>query len=237
MLEIDKDRTAIGWLTGAWDDYTAGFFALLPVLLLQAAVAAGGLPLINRWHSLLPAAAYALLVTTPVSLGCVLVYIRMARGGPARLADLFGAFPVYHRALAVSVGLGLLTLGGLLAFVLPGVILYLTFCFSEYLAVDRRSGIKESFVLSRALAEGWRRRLLPIAMLTLALNLFAPEIAVVSDPFKNPAVSLDLRPWTVAAYLLKTFVFAPWLGLAMARAYVFLLAAPPEAQETDPADA
>jgi len=237
MLEIDKDRTAIGWLTGAWDDYTAGFFALLPVLLLQAAIASGGLPLINKWHSLLPAAAYALLVTTPVSLGCVLVYIRMARGGPARLADLFGAFPVYHRVLAVSVGLGLLTLGGLLAFVLPGVLLYLTYCFSEYLVVDRRTGIKESFALSRTLAEGWRRRLLPIAMLMLVLNLFAPELARVSDPFKNPEVSLDLRPWTVAAYLLKNFVFMPWLGLAMARAYVFLLSCPPAAQEPDPTDA
>ncbi|OGR53557.1 MAG: hypothetical protein A2049_11855 [Elusimicrobia bacterium GWA2_62_23] len=237
MLEIDKDRAAIGWLTGAWDDYTAGFFALLPVLLLQAAIASGGLPLINKWHSLLPAAAYSLFVTTPVSLGCVLVYIRMARGGPARLADLFGAFPVYHRVLAVSVGLGLLTLGGLLAFVLPGVLLYLTYCFSEYLVVDRRTGVKESFALSRTLAEGWRRRLLPIAMLMLVLNLFAPEIARVSDPFKNPEVSLDLRPWTVAAYLLKNFVFMPWLGLAMARAYVFLLSFPTAAQEPDPTDA
>jgi len=237
MLEIDKDRTAIGWLTGAWDDYTAGFFALLPVLLVQAAVAAGGLPLINRWHSLLPAAAYSLFVTTPVSLGCVLVYIKMARGGQARMSDLFGAFPVYHRVIAVSVGLGLLTLGGLLAFVLPGVFFYLTYCFSEYLAVDRRTGIRESFTLSRTISEGWRRRLLPIAMLMLVLNLLAPEIARVSDPFKAPAVSLDLRPWTVISYLLKNLVFMPWLGLAMARAYVFLLAAPPEAREPDPTDA
>jgi hypothetical protein len=139
--------------------------------------------------------------------------------------------------LAVSVGLGLLTLGGLLAFVVPGVLFYLTYCFSEYLAVDRRTGIKESFALSRGLAEGWRRRLLPIAMLMLALNLFAPEVAIVSDPFKNPAASLDLRPWTVAAYLLKTFVFTPWLGLAMARAYVFLLSCPPQPREPDPSDA
>jgi hypothetical protein len=147
----------------------------------------------------------------------------MARGGRARIAGLFSAFPIYHRALAVSLGLGCLTLGGMLALVLPGLIIYLTYCFSEYAVVDRRTGIKESFALSRAITEGWKRRLFPILLLTLLVNVLAPDIVEVTGPFKNPIVSLNLKPWNVAGAALKSLVFLPWLSLAMARAYNFLL--------------
>jgi hypothetical protein len=226
MEEIDKDRAAIGWLTGAWDDYVDGFPYLLPVLLLQTAISSGSFYLMHRFHSMLAAAPYILLVVTPVSTGAALVYINMARGRRARPADLFGAFPVYHRAIAISLWLGCLTLGGLVALVLPGIILYLTYCFSEYAVVDRRTGIKESFTLSRALTEGWKRRLFPILMLMALVNFFAPDFVQVTGSFTAPAVSLDLKPWNLAGALLKILVFLPWLSLAMARAYNFLLTAP-----------
>lgn len=237
MEEQAKDRAALGWLTGAWDAYLSGFLPLLPVLLVQTAVASGSSLLVYRYHSILPVIPYMLLVVTPVSTGSALVYIRMARGGRARLPDLFGAFPVYHRALAVSLWLGILTLGGTLAFLIPGLVLYLTYCFSEYAVVDRRTGVSASFALSRALTEGWRTRLMPILLLTLLINIFAPDIVVMSGPIKTPTVSLDLKPWTVAAALLKNFVFIPWLSLAMASAYEFLLSGPGPAQQETAADA
>ena len=231
-----KDRAALRWFTGAWDVYTSGFLALLPVLLVQTAVSAVSPFLIHKYRSLLPALPYLLLVVTPVSTGAGLVYIRMARGGRARLPDLFSAFPVYHRAVAVSLGLGLLTLGGTLAFLLPGLVLYLTYCFSEFAVVDRRTGVRDSFALSRALTLGWRLRLLPIVLLMLLINAFAPDIVVMSGPMKAPVIALDLKPWTVAASLLKNFVFLPWLGLALASAYDFLLTGPVPALE-EPQDA
>ncbi|MCM2268101.1 MAG: hypothetical protein NDI60_10065 [Elusimicrobiales bacterium] len=236
MEEIEKDRAAIGWFPAAWDDYVSALPRLLPVLLLQTAITAGGLPLIKTWHSLLPSALYSVFITTPVATGSCLVYVTIARGGQASLRDLFSAFPVYPRALAVSLGLGLLTLGGLLAFVIPGAILYLTYCFSEYLVVDRRTGVRESFAISRALTEGWKLRLLPIALLLLAISLLAPEVARITGPLKTPEVTLDFRPWTVVSYLLKNLVFIPWLSLVMARAYVFLLSAPAFGAAQDSAD-
>ena len=226
MEEIEKDRAAIAWLSGAWDDYVTGFPPLLPVLLVQAAISSGSFFLMHRYHSMLYAVPYILLVVTPVSTGSALVYITMARGGRARLRDLFSAFPVYHRAIAISLWLGCLTLGGMLALVLPGVIIYLTYCFSEYALVDRRTGIKGSFALSRVITEGWKRRLIPIFLLMLLVNFFAPDIVEVTGSFKAPAVSLDLKPWNLTGALLKSLVFLPWLSLAMARAYNFLLIVP-----------
>lgn len=226
MDAADKDRVFLFWLTQAWDDYLSGFLPLLPVLLVQAAVNHASYLLIHRFHSILPVLAYMLLIVTPVSTGSALVYINIARGGRARLRDLFSAFPVYHRALAVSIGLSCLTFCGVLAFVIPGVVLYLTYGFSEYAVVDRRTGVKESFLLSRGITEGWKTRLLPLLLLLVLVNVFAPNVAYVAGTMKAPVVGLDLKTWTIVGDALKTLVFLPWLGLAMARAYNLLLIMP-----------
>lgn len=233
MESVEKDRASLAWFTLAWEDYTGGFPWLLPVLLFQAASTAGVFWLVRHYHSLLQAAAFMLLVVTPLSTGAVLVYINMARTGRARFRDLFSAFPVYHKALAINIALGLLTLGGILAFILPGIIVYLTFCFAEYFLLDRGTGVKESFRLSGELTRGWKTRLFPVLLLTVVVGM-TPEIAAISDPLKNPAVVLDLRPWIVTGDILKTLVFLPWLNLVMARAYNFLLAQPaPAAVQPD----
>jgi hypothetical protein len=235
MDSVEKDRASFAWFTQAWDDYTGGLHWLLPVLLAQSAATAGVFWLIDRYHSLAPAAAFMLLVVTPLSTGAVLVYINMARTGRARFRDLFSAFPVYHKALAINIGLGLFTLGGLLAFILPGLVIYLTFCFSEYFLLDRGTGVKESFRRSGELTLGWKTRLFPVFLLTILVTA-APDVALISDPLKNPQVVLDLRPWIITSAVLKTLVFLPWLNLAMARAYNFLLAPPapvPEPQQAE----
>jgi hypothetical protein len=127
-------------------------------------------------------------------------------------------------------------MGGVVLLVIPGLIIYLTFMFSEYAVVDRRTGIKESFALSAAITNGWKTRLFPILMLTLAINLMVPDIFLITGPAKNPVVSLDLKPWTVAATALKLLVFLPWLNLTMARAYNFMLALPRPAIKLTPSE-
>jgi len=202
------------------------------VLLTQAALSAGSFYLVWRFHSLLAAAPYMLFVITPVATGACLVYIKIARGGGARFLDLFSAFPVYHRALGVSLALGLITLGGALMLIVPGVILYLVFCFSEYAVVDRHTGVKDSFALSAAITDGWKSRLFVVLTLIMFVNILVPDIFVITGSLKNPSASLNLKPWTVTAAALKTLVFIPWLSLAMARAYNFLLLAPRAGQES-----
>lgn len=239
MDSLEKDQAALGWIKGAWDDYIDGLPVLLPVLLAVAAASAPSLWLIHRYDSYLPAAVYMLLVLLPLDIGANLVYIRLARGEKASFRDLFSAFPLYPRALGAGLGLGLLTLGGVIAFVVPGIILYLTYGFCTYALVDKRCGLKESFTFSRELTEGWRTRLFVLLSLTMMVNFFAPEAVYVSGSLKNPELAFTLTPWAITSTLLKAFVFAPWLEMAMARAYVFLLAPkpPPEpATESEPAD-
>jgi hypothetical protein len=227
MDAFQKDRAAVSWIAGAWDDYVDGLPVLLPVLIAAAAASAPAMWLLQKYHSMLPAAVYMLLVLMPLEIGINLVYIRIARGEKASLKDMFSAFPLYHRAIAAGAALGLLTLGGAIAFVIPGVVLYLTYGFALYALVDRRCGVREAFSVSRLIVEGWRTRLLFLLTLTIAVNFFTPEAVYVSGPLKAPELAFNLKPWVLVSTVLKTFVFVPWLELAMARAYVYLLAPRP----------
>lgn len=230
MHPFEMDRAAFSWFTRSWDDYVSHLPLVLAVNLVLAVISAGSFLLINRTHSLLPSVPYTLFVLTPFTIGANLVYIKIARGAGASFKDLFSAFPVYHRAIAVSLLLGLASMGGLFLFIVPGVMIYLAFMFSEYAVVDRRTGVKGSFALSAAITNGWKLRLFPLVMLTLAITMSVPDVYVVAGSMKAPTAALDLKPWTIMAAVLKTFVFLPWLGLALARAYTFLLAlAGPEA--------
>ncbi len=224
MQPFEMDRAAFSWFTRSWDDYVSHLPLVLSVNLVLAAVSAGSFLLMSRTHSMLPSVPYMLFVLTPFTIGANLVYIKIARGAGASFKDLFSAFPVYHRAIAVSLLLGLASLGGLFLLIIPGAIIYLAFMFSEYAVVDRKTGVKESFALSAAITNGWKIRLFPLVMLTLAITMSVPDIYVVTGSMKAPAAVLDLKPWTIAAASLKTFVFLPWLSLALARAYSFLLA-------------
>lgn len=235
MHGIEKDRAAIAWFTRAWDDYLTSLPLIFAITLTQAAVAAVSFYIVHSTGSLLPSVPYMVLVMTPFSVGANLVYIKIARGDGAAFTDLFSAFPVYHRAVAVSVLLGLFTLGGVALMIIPGLIIYLTYLFSEYTVVDRRTGIKESFLASAALTYGWRTRLFPVMAATFAITYSVPDIFVISGPLKAPVASLELKSWTLIAAVLKTLVFLPWLSLAMARAYTFLTRLPP--QKPLPADA
>lgn len=232
----EMDRAAAAWLKGAWDDYVDGLPVLLPVLLLQAAIYLPALFLINKYHSFLPAVPYVLLVVTPVATGANLVYIKLARRSGASVRDMFSAFPVYGRALAVSMLLGLITMAGTLLFIIPGIVLYLTYCFSEYAVVDRRTAIRESFDLSAALTDGWKGRLFVIFSLTILVNVLAPEVVSTAGTLSAPQVKVDLSPWNIVSDVLKTLVFLPWLRVAMARAYDFLLAPRPLPAAAEPGD-
>lgn len=210
------------WLALAWDDYVDNLPRLVPVLLFPVLLSFVTFYIIDRWHSYVPALAYMAGVLTPLSLGVNLSFIRAVRREPGVIPAMFSAVPVYGRALAVSFGLGAMTLAGTFLFIVPGAVLYSTYCFSEYVVVERRTGVGESFAFSSAITAGWR---IPIFMLVLLLvigELVVPNPVYVSGSLAAPAVKTDLRPWVLAAFLLKTFFYFPWVKLALARAYVFL---------------
>jgi len=218
-----KNDSSFTWLQSGWNTYIDMLPPLLPFLLALEAFKLPNLWLIHRFHTYIWVVLYSLLILTPVSLGLNLVYIKLHRRQSAGLKDFLRGFFVYPRTLLVSLSLGLLTLGGLIAFIIPGVILYLTYCFSEYALADKNTGTKESFALSAVLTENSRGNLAPVIMLTVLMEIMTPEIAGISGSFKNPTLTFDFKLWTIIGHSLKVLVFLPWLSMSMAAAYNGLL--------------
>jgi len=237
METAENEETVLNWLMLAWDDYISGFAVLFPVMLALVALSLPTFWLIHRYNSYLPALPYLLLVLTPATTGSNLVYIKLARGEKTSFMALFSAFQVYPQALAVTVWLGFITMAGMLAFILPGIILYTTYCFSEYAVVDRRTGIKESFRFSSGITPGWRGGLALLLILTTVVDILTPSPVGVAGKLSAPSLAFELTPWIITGFCLKTFVFLPWLHMAMARAYNTLVrCAPPAPVPTADAD-
>jgi uncharacterized membrane protein len=207
------------WLALAWNDYFDSLPRLLPLLLLAGLLSAPVYWLVHRYHSYVYALPYALLLVAPLTAGMNMLYIRGARGQKPGLKDLFSAFPVYTRALAVTIWLGTLVGGGALLFVLPGLIMYSIYGFSELLVVDRRCGVREAFSLSAALTENRRLLVGLFGLLLGLLEVGVPNAVYFSGKMTAPEVKLDLRHWALLAFALKSLVFAPWLHFALARIY------------------
>jgi len=222
MPQLQND-SSLTWLQSGWDAYMDALPRLLPFLLALEAFKLPSLWLIHRFHTYIWGLLYSLLILTPVSLGLSLVYIKLHRRQSAGVRDFLRGFFVYPRAMAVSLSLGLLTLGGFIAFIVPGVILYLTYCFSEYALADKNTGVKESFALSARLTAASRGQLAVVILLTVLIEILTPEITGISGGFKNPALASDFKPWTIIGHALKIFVFLPWLAMSMAAAYNRLL--------------
>ena len=125
------------------------------------------------------------IVSIFLSLGSAIYLLKMARGQPASLLDLFGGFPYLLRAFGALILLGLIVLGVVTPCFLPGLIsaiaidiespltigllivggliaaflatvLSLMFGLYLYAMVDRDAGVIESLTISRQITAGNR---------------------------------------------------------------------------------
>jgi uncharacterized membrane protein len=103
-------------------------------------------------------------------LGHMYFSLRLARGEPASLADLFAAGPFFLVGAAVGIITVVLATIGLVLLVVPGVIIWLTLAPSIYVAIDQRTGIPESLLMGRRISEG--NKVAMFGLWALAFGLF-----------------------------------------------------------------
>ena len=216
--------TAFIWMKESWNACLDNFHRIFPAVIAFQAIAVMPSMLIwkysgNRWYAM----PWEMLVGAPLAIGINLFFIKMARTGGADYGDVFRGFSVFPQAVMVSFFYGLIVTGGLLMLVIPGIIWGLAYIFAQYCVVDRRTGIRESFRYSSAITNGFKERLFPLAMLWAALELMTPGIISAEGSVLHMRLVLDLKPWAITAFILKTLIFLPWLNMALAMAYVALV--------------
>lgn len=215
------------WLRDGWDFFLDNYPRILPAVAAFHIIATLPTLLIwkhfdNRWYAL----PYETLIGAPLTVGMNLFFLNLARGRAPDYGDIFRGFSVLVRAVAVSLMYGLIVASGLIMFIIPGVIWGTMYGFAQYAVIDRRTGIKDSFVYSAVITYGFKSGLFVIFVLWALFEAFTPGILGARGELLHPELVLELKPWAIAATVLKTLVFMPWLDATAALAYARLTARP-----------
>ena len=99
-----------------------------------------------------------------LSIGQAKYFLKVARGQAAEIGDLFSGGPLFINILLGSMLVGVIVLVGLLALVVPGVILSLMFSQFYFLILDRNVPVLESLSQSKELTNGNKMTLFLISL-------------------------------------------------------------------------
>lgn len=139
-----------------------------------------------------------LLVTTVISIvlqaGLVGIALKTIAGGVPRIADLFSQTRVFWRYVGGSILYGLITFGGLLLLVVPGVIWFLKFSLWPYFLVDQNVGVIQSLKMSARATAGYKPSLLVLYIYLGALNILG-LLALVVGVFVTMPITLLTMGW------------------------------------------
>lgn len=108
-----------------------------------------------------------------ITLGQALVFLRIARGQPVELGELFAGGPYLLRTVGASILFGLAVLAGLILLIIPGIIFSLMFSQFMYLIVDRNAGVIESLERSKQITTGNKLTLLALGLVVAGLAIVA----------------------------------------------------------------
>jgi uncharacterized membrane protein len=99
------------------------------------------------------ATAFLIFVVFPLQFGLSFVCLRIVRGAELRVEDFFQVASRYRDVVTAGLIVGLLLVGGLSLFLLPGLYIYVRTRFTPFLVLEAglegREAVRESFRLTR----------------------------------------------------------------------------------------
>lgn len=106
-----------------------------------------------------------------VGLGLIGIVLKFCDNGKPRIADLFASYRLFFQYLFGSILYSLIILGGIILFVIPGIIWAFKFMFFGYFIVDKHVGPVEALKRSAAITKGAKWNLFLFALLLWLINL------------------------------------------------------------------
>lgn len=104
-------------------------------------------------------------------LGQNIYYLKVVRGQDAQVADLFTGGPFFVNGLIAIILSALAYLGGLVLFIIPGIIFALMFSQSYFFVIDRNADGMQALSLSRQFMVGNKMTLFLIGLVTGVLGV------------------------------------------------------------------
>jgi uncharacterized membrane protein len=143
---------------------------VMPIVLRQADSTSAPLLLLMGSGLQFVFSVLSVLVQVFFGLGLVQLLLHVARGEEASLEDFVVPIPRFLNAMGAFIVLGLLTLAGLIACVVPGVIIWLGLFMWNYTLVDQDTGPIESLKESWRLTDGEKVPLFVFVIVAIMLN-------------------------------------------------------------------
>jgi hypothetical protein len=145
------------------------------------------------------------LVQLYFGIGLAQISLSLARGGRAEFVDLFRGGSRFMPVLGISILTGLAVSFGLLACIVPGIILALMFWPTYYLVLEEKAGIIESFSVARHVTEGNFATAIALWLLSVGVTILGFLMLCIGILFAAPLVSL----FWATAYLMMSGQLAP----------------------------
>jgi len=123
----------------------------------------------------------AVLALVWLSIGLAIFALKLVRGQPAGVADLFAGGPYLLRVVVAGLLISLIVMAGTFLCVIPGIIFSLMYSQCIFLIVERNVGVMESLTLSTQLTRGNKLTLfgiwLVVWLVSLVLNMVSCGLA------------------------------------------------------------
>ena len=111
------------------------------------------------------------LVGIWIGLGLMYILLALYANREAKFADLFSRAALILPYIGGALVYGLIVLGGLILFIVPGIIWAIQFGFYKYLIVDKKLGPIEAIKASGRMTKGHRWNIFLICLLVGLINL------------------------------------------------------------------
>ena len=175
-----------GQMLGMWILSALVSAAMMLVALFAAIAMIGALEELGVALAIL-VGVVAMLGCTWLGIGLMIYTLKVTRGQPATVGDLFSGGPYLWRVFGAQIVIGLATFVGTLLCVVPGVILGLMWSQAILLIIDRNLGVFESLSRSSELTNGNKLNLfviwLVVSLVTSALNSACPVALIATVPY------------------------------------------------------
>lgn len=106
-----------------------------------------------------------------ITIGQIRCFLRVARGQPVEFGEIFTGGPWLLRIIGASILYGLMVFGGVLLFIVPGIILALMFGQYYYLIVDRDLGVMDSLKTAKQITDGNKLTLFLLGLVCFGLTI------------------------------------------------------------------
>ncbi len=106
-------------------------------------------------------------------MGAVVVLLKVIRGEETSFSEIFSVYSPHMvlKYLAASILLSFAVLAGFIVLIIPSIIIGLMFMFALYLIVDKKTGIMESFSISKKMTSGYKMQLFLFLLALVGINI------------------------------------------------------------------